>query len=435
MTDKQNLPTCSVPKVKFNQSDLNDKINQVRTRITLNQPFFARFSSGRDIEPVDPHTLKTPDGYYCETACTNGVKMYYNPHFFATMSVPQITGVILHEIYHIFLLHCTRGGDRNPMLWCVATDYCVNALIYDLIKDLQGIQQGNLFELPKPHLYEKRFENMSPEAIYNILMRENPPQKFKFSLGKGKGGSGEGDDLSEMWGGVLKPVNEDGSEMTPGDIENLETEIEIAKQEAADAAKVCGKLPASLQGLIESKGEAKIDWVNFIQQWIRGCKPEDFTFERYNRNMYNTLGVIFPTLKSTGSGVGVLSFDVSGSVSDDELQKHFTEAVGVVEMTKPDKLYIIQHDSEVKRVDVWESHDPMDKLEIVGRGGTCIQPVFKKVNRLEEKPDWFIGFSDMEIFDFPKEAPDYPVLWCSTGQLSAPFGDVINLRARYSDGS
>jgi len=36
----------------------------------------------------------------------------------------------------------------------------------------------------------------------------------------------------------------------------------------------------------------------------------------------------------------------------------------------------------------------------------------------------------MEVgsYNFPDQAPYYPVLWCSTGAQDAPFGKVLDLR-------
>ena len=69
----------------------------------------------------------------------------------------------------------------------------------------------------------------------------------------------------------------------------------------------------------------------------RFIQPEILTYQLYN------------------AGVGVLSIDTSGSVSDQELIEYVREVTGVIELCSPDKLYIIQHDAIVQREDEWEA--------------------------------------------------------------------------------
>ena len=82
--------------------------------------------------------------------------------------------------------------------------------------------------------------------------------------------------------------------------------------------------------------------------------------------------------------------------------------------------------------DIYQHHygDKFDGLNITGRGGTRIRPSFEAAANLEDEIHWMVCLTDMGIFDFPapNEAPDYPVIWCATGEGKAPFGTVIRLR-------
>ena len=129
-------------------------------------------------------------------------------------------------------------------------------------------------------------------------------------------------------------------------------------------------------------------------------------------------------------GVGILSIDTSGSVSDDELRKYVREIVGVIEMCNPDKLIIIQHDAIIQKIEEWEGGNDFSSLKVKGRGGTCIAPVFRHVEKLDEPIDWMICFTDMGICDYPPaaKAPDFPVLWAATGPMNAPFGTYIPVK-------
>jgi predicted metal-dependent peptidase len=55
--------------------------------------------------------------------------------------------------------------------------------------------------------------------------------------------------------------------------------------------------------------------------------------------------------------------------------------------------------------------------------------VFKRVNEMGLKPDALLYLTDGQG-DFPKTAPDYPVLWGSIYEGSTyPFGEVVPVPA------
>jgi predicted metal-dependent peptidase len=83
-------------------------------------------------------------------------------------------------------------------------------------------------------------------------------------------------------------------------------------------------------------------------------------------------------------------------------------------------------------MDVWEEGDDYEGLEIACRGGTRIKPVFDWINNeIDEQIDWMICFTDCQINDYPKpsEAPDFPVLWASTGKDNTPFGTYLPMKS------
>ena len=56
----------------------------------------------------------------------------WNPDFFDSLSFKERQFILLHELWHIALLHGVRCGDRDPKRWIAACDYRINA---NLIKD------------------------------------------------------------------------------------------------------------------------------------------------------------------------------------------------------------------------------------------------------------------------------------------------------------
>lgn len=311
-------------------------------------------------------------------------------------------------------------------------DYAINPMVLDAGCALPGFG-----------LYEDRFRNMTAQAIYAELMKNQKkidellsklPKMMVPGQGDGQGNAngddqGDGQGMGDMiHGGVIDLKDfkdEQGNQISASEVEH---NIMMKVAAAANMAKSIGKMPVGFDGLITAMGKPTINWHDYIHLWVKGTKPDDYTWARPNRRMLANHRVYMPQLELRGAGTGLLSIDTSGSVSDAELVKYVTEIVGVIEATKPDKLIIVQHDAHIHSVTEWSGNDDFSSLKITGRGGTCIAPSFKYAKELEEPIDWMICFSDMEINDFPSEAPTFPVLWAATGRNTAPFGQYIPLK-------
>ena len=65
----------------------------------------------------------------CETAATDGLKIYFAPKFMDELSDSELDFVLMHEILHIVLQHVRRKGDRDHELFNIACDIVVNSNI------------------------------------------------------------------------------------------------------------------------------------------------------------------------------------------------------------------------------------------------------------------------------------------------------------------
>ena len=59
-----------------------------------------------------------------------------------------------------------------------------------------------------------------------------------------------------------------------------------------------------------------------------------------------------------------------------------------------------------------------------GGGGTAFSPVFQFMRDKDINPVACVFLTDLCCGDFG-DAPDYPVLWVSTHNDQAPFGEVV----------
>lgn len=111
-------------------AELNEELSLVRLQLQYRSPFFGALVLYLD-------TAFDTTGRF-PTAATNGRKVWINPEFWQSLTMPQRAGLLLHETLHAALLHCSRRGNRNPGIWNIAADFVVNHLI----------RQANI-ELPK----------------------------------------------------------------------------------------------------------------------------------------------------------------------------------------------------------------------------------------------------------------------------------------------
>lgn len=396
------------------------KITAAKYKMVSRQPFFA--SIALFLPFIEAPWLNPP------TMATDMQNIYYHPQFVHDCSQHELIGVIAHETCHVAFLHGTRRHDREPRLWNIACDYAINPIILDAGMKLPGLG-----------LYEDKYRNMTAQAIYADLQKNQDAIKKIldkmpiFQIGgngepqAGDGNPGDGDIIH---GGIIDTSqfkDADGKQISATEIEHA---IKMKVAGAAQAAKSIGKMPGGFEGLLEAVGKPVINWHEYIQAWVKGHTPDDFTWARPNRRMLANHRVYMPSMVLRGAGTGVLSIDTSGSVSDQELIKYITEIVGVIEMCKPEKLVIIQHDAIIQQIDEWDMSMDFSSLKVKGRGGTCIAPVFKHLREIDDEIDWMICFTDMGINDYPTvdKAPEYPVLWAATGPDNAPFGTYIPVK-------
>lgn len=376
------------------------KLTKAKSRLVMNHPFFASICLALPL--VEAEWLDPP------TMATDMRTIYYHPEFVERCSVSELMGVLCHEVMHVAYLHGLRKGARDHKIWNAACDFAINPIVLDA-----GMM------LPAGGLYDDKYRNMSAPEIYEDLLKNAKTVYCDWGgVGEPKGGKGDPKD------------GPSGQPLSQAELSELEQEIKIKVKQAAESAKTRGKLPAGVEGLVEAIGKPKVDWKAYIQQWVSGHKPDDYTWQRPNRTWLANHGIYMPRMQFNGAGVGILSIDTSGSVSDAELVSYVREIAGVIEICNPDKLYIVQHDAIIQRVDVWEAGMDFSGLKTMGRGGTCIQPSFNWAEQCDEQIDWMICFTDMGIFDYPpkERAPSYPVLWCATGPDNAPFGTYIPLK-------
>lgn len=374
------------------------KIARAKTQLVLKHPFFGSIAMGLNF-------VETSD---CDAMATDGKSIFWNAAFVDAFDQDIIMGVIAHEVLHVAFKHCLRMDDRNHLKWNVCTDIAINDILVD---DGFQLPPNVLFSTSKPEW--NQYKDWSAERIYSHMTDDAMPD----------------DDMMPDWGAVMQTTADDGQALSEAEVKQIEAEMDIKVQMAADAAKAQGNIPAKIDQLVQVMRRCQIDWRDVLNRFIGGDQPDDYTWRRPQKNAWFNQGVYLPSVDKMGAGDVVIYVDTSGSVSGDELSHFLGEMNAITEDQKPRSVTVITCDTQVRTVHRYEQGEIIEKIEINGRGGTLVKPVFDYIEDKQLPCDNFVGLTDLEISDFP-DAPDYPVLWVSTdiGSDRAPWGEVAILK-------
>lgn len=404
-----------------------DKITKARAGLVLDAPFFASILLKHEIKE-DPAT---------PTAWVDGKTMGYNPQWIESLSLDEIKGILCHEVMHVAAAHHLRRDAREHETWNLAADYAIN-----------GIIEEAGFKLPPGRMRSPHFDGKAAEEVYNTLYaqkpepgkgqqgQQNPPTgntpRKNPNPGNEPGQTPPAPPQNNDPGGtgeVRDLPGKDGQPATESEKREADQQRKIDVQQAALAAKRCGKLPGSLERLIEEISEPVLDYREILARFVDQAARNDYTWTHRNPR-YSAF--YLPALRAPELGTIALFIDTSGSIGQDEIKTFIGETQGILAAYPGSKIFALFIDAEIQGQPVEiEPGDTLDALrKPPGGGGTDFSPGF---NYLDEHPETdpkaIIYFTDGECSRFAPE-PEKPVLWILTHKnrsFSPPYGEIIHI--------
>lgn len=334
-----------------------------------------------------------------KTAATNGKRILYNPQFFMELNPEERVFLMLHEAMHCAYLHMERVNDRCPDRFNIAADHVIN---------LQLIERG--FKMPKMGLADKGFTGLSTEEVYNLL-----PDNPGGGGSNGGGVPGFGPDLEAPGDGTAA-----AQEQLKADIQDILVRASLQSKMAGDTP---GTIPGDIQIFLDRLLKPKLPWNRILQKFIQNFVKNDYSFRKPNRRFFPKY--FMPTLYSQNLMNIAIAVDTSGSVSDHEFNRFVTETHSILRMMTPEKITVLQFDTEIKSVTEVRNVRELMNIRFTGRGGTMINPVLEWANA--NKPQLLLVFSD-GYFNFYDLETKAKTLWLihDNAKFSPPFGKVIH---------
>jgi predicted metal-dependent peptidase len=381
--------TSVMPKTQYETRPATDaekksamkKIIKARTALVLEHPFVGTIALNL------PYEMDESVG----TAATNGKRIKFNPHFVNELTDEEVKFLVAHECFHPMLEHNFRRGERDPRKWNQAGDYIINQLLTD-----EGIGK-----MPGQGLLDKGLYDAAggvTDNIYNMLP-----------------------DTDEDDGRDPLDDCEDGGG-TPAEKAQEGAEWKVRVAQAAQSAKMMGKMSAGLERLVSEVLQPKVDWRDVTHKFVEKCRSDMRSWARPNRR-FIAQGMYLPSRSGERLGEIVYAVDCSGSITDDVINQFASEIRKCKEDMLPTMIHVVYFDSEVSHYESYESDDELD-IRPHGGGGTAFSPVFEYIREKGIEPVACIFLTDLCCNDFG-EAPDYPVLWVSTDSGEAPFGEIV----------
>jgi len=381
-----------------------EKLTAAKVKLAIHHPFFSFLVS--QIRLIESKTET-------ETLGTDGSRIYYNPDYTNKRSITELIFILCHEILHIINLHPSRRHSRDPKLFNVACDYCVNDILVksELVPPREVLLDDKYSGMIAEQVYDDLFQN-AKKVSANMCCLDDHSLWNKPGRGPAKPGSDEEKRL--------------GPELTPERVR----EIAVG---AYHAAKMIGKVPGGVERMFEEIMRPKINWEQVLYRFVERLEKDDYTYSRYNRR-YEPCGVYLPSIREEDGlqlGVGI---DVSGSIGAGELTRFVTELIAIARQKIQVKMRFIILDCTIQDEFDLDNSKPISAIveelrrRVKGGGGTDMSPAIQEFDKRPELAAVII-FTDGFIPPPVKPKRNMKVLWALTHDCDLPYGQKILIEA------
>lgn len=356
--------------------EVREKLITARVGLLLKASFFGNLATRLKLVNADE---------WCGTAATDGRNFYYNSRFIKMLRPKEIEFLFGHEVLHCVYDHFGRRGDRDPQLFNIANDFCVNA---DLIKHHVGEKITTV-----PCLYDPKYDGMSSEEIYDILYEKAD----KIDIGKlldqmidehldGEDSDGDGEADGK---GKGRP------KLTAEERQAIKDEIKEAMLAAAATVDGAGNLPAGVKRLIRELTEPQMNWRELLRMQLESTIKSDYTWMRASRKGWH-MDAVMPGMKLDPMIDIAVALDASGSISETMLKDFLGEIQGIMESFPAYRIHVVTFDTEAYNPVQYDSEnlDDICDYEIKGGGGTDFDCIFNYLKDNEIEPKRLVVFTD-----------------------------------------
>ena len=358
---------------------VREKLITARVGLLLKASFFGNLATRLKLVNADE---------WCGTAATDGRHFYYNTRFIEMLRPKEIEFLFGHEVLHCVYDHFGRRGEREPTIWNVANDFCVNA-------DLKEHGVGE-FITSVPCLYDRKYNGWSSEKVYDDLMKNVKKISLQDLIDQllddhldGEGDN-EGDGSGDKDGkGKGRPT------LTEEERRAIRDELKEAMLAAAATVDGAGNIPAGVKRMIDEMTEPKMNWRELLRMQLESTIKSDYTWMRASRKGWH-MDAVMPGMKLDPMIDIAVALDASGSISETMLKDFLSEIQGIMDSFPAYRIHVLTFDTDAYNPAQYDSEnlDSICDYEVTGGGGTDFTCIFKYLKDNEIEPKRLVVFTD-----------------------------------------
>jgi predicted metal-dependent peptidase len=338
-----------------------------------------------------------------KTACAGAGFIFFNPEFWKKLVPEQQKTVVAHEIWHLILNHLERGEGFDPESYNIAGDHVINLTLQE---DGFPIHQNSDFGGITP-CCDPAYRGLSTEQIYAKVHEDRKKDPGSHSSPSGTPSKDQIEDLiKEAVSGTGKSVDQQ------------KEEDEALRDSVAQEAQAAP--PGNHAG-----GEDRLISTECKKVFIKEATYEEI-FEDYLTDPLSggKRTYIRPSRRQVAGGLRlkgkfpkrgrknrlthlVYALDVSGSITSHQAQQFLRSAKTLKETLNPVLMTVMLWDTRIVFEKVFREDEPLDNIQVQAGGGTCLDPVYKRVRQIN--PEALVIFTDLCVNIPPK--PDWETIW------------------------
>lgn len=362
-------------------------MQRARAQLASQQPFFASLLFGlKMVEDNDQPTL-----------ATDGTSLYWNREFVDGLDIEQLKFGLCHEVMHCVFEHMHTRGSRVHEVWNFAGDYIINDLLI-----AEGVGKPTAGCLHDSKLVAAGGSTTS--GVYELLMQNAQKKPSHGDCG---------------CSGIRQAKG------SPAEVSEAQAKMKVAVAQAAQAAKMCGKLSAGIKRLVDDALTPKVPWREVLRRFISIRAKVEYSFARPKRRFLAD-DLYLPSLGGQAMGDVLVAVDCSGSIGPKELAEFAAEMAAIKLDCMPRRVEVLYFDSTVSHHDSFGCDDEL-VVAPHGGGGTAFSPIFRYADEHGIEPVCCVVLTDLYCNDYGPP-PGYPVLWATTGATDAPWGEVVKVK-------
>lgn len=369
-----------------------------------------------------------------ETACTDGKRIIFGPHFLLELTDGEVDFVMMHELLHVVLRHCKRGIGLEKERFNVACDIVVNSNILQENKmNLNSItlKQYGL----SMHLAPNGREGYeyTAEEVYDMLN----PNLFSNKNKKKSGPGGSFQDDHSRWQEESESEDEDDydefQDVWEKRVLDAVEVIENREKAGGNPGYGYGGLPIFAERMLRELKSEQINWRTILNEFIQE-EISDYSFSPPDRR-FDDSPFFLPDFNEKDESVKGVWFvvDTSGSISGKMIAAAYGEICSAIEQFNG-KLEGMLSFTESYVTDPIPFSSVFDIMQIVpvGGGGNDFSDIFRYMNQkmYSNMPTQIIIITDgYDNFPDEKEASGIPVLWLINNEkVTPPWGKVARIK-------